>query len=440
MSLRAPLDRPAFRAGTEVCQAGRFILPAHRPIFDYFMDNLFIAHTVRGRFHRMAWQWGLSRLAVRGVLGSAWEVDADGLPGAVRTCDDDGVRSAVESILEALGEGADNLLRGTPLAGQSGLRWILIRDYQAAPRERLLALLFVAAERVPVGVLKVRCSRGRDRPLEGEARTLERNVQCFPESLRGTVPRPLAYRCHDGTESLLLSWVPGRSAYVEMRSRLWPRRRAAIHFGVAADWLGRFHAATRAPGSRFAVQNERDLVAKATALDGAGGSTLAWFDRLCEDCERVPFPLAASHGDFWPGNFLVGGADDSTACGVLDWEDSREQAAPIDDLFRFPLAYGLNYPWRGGRRAPPEEAFRRTFLDANHVSRAVQSYFETYCEHAGIDRTLLQPLFRLYLLTRASLRHRDAKASGSTEGPAERELWLTCHRRLAKSDRSVFSG
>ena len=102
------------------------------------------------------------------------------------------------------------------------------------------------------------------------------------------------------------------------------------------------------------------------------------------------------------------------------------------DLFDFPLTYGLNFPWAGHQRIAPDEAFRRTFLEENPVSRAVRRYLHRYCAETLIDPGVLPGLFRLYLLTRPPR---------SDRGGAENEaLWTRCHEDLARAGRSVFSG
>lgn len=124
--------------------------------------------------------------------------------------------------------------------------------------------------------------------------------------------------------------------------------------------------------------------------------------------------------------------------GLVNREHFPETASPANDLFHFPLTYGLNYPWARYRRQAPEEAFRFAFVEQNHISRAIKVYFRCYCTRTGLDEIMLKPLFYLYLLTGA-LRHQN----GSLQQPGIGEnsnKWLQFYRILTGANRSVFSG
>jgi aminoglycoside phosphotransferase (APT) family kinase protein len=307
----------------------------------------------------------------------------------------------------------------------------VLRDHDTPADRRLLALLFAAGTPAPAAVLKLR--RDEARPLAREAAALGRLAALLPYALRGSVPRALAYSSTGGRELLLLAWLPGRSAYVEMHSLFGAGRLARTHFEAAADWLGRFHDATRTGEERGDRPAARAIGVAMEEARETGGARWA---EIAERTGSPPLGPTATHGDFWPGNLLVSTAPaDGPACAVVDWEHFEERGDPLDDLFRFPLAYGLAFPW-GRRRLAPHEAFRRTFLERNRLSRAVRVYLERYCTRAGLEVERLKPHFELYLLERASRRRPGA---GAADG-AERDLWLRCHRLFANADRSVFSG
>lgn len=266
-------------------QIDRFVFPAGDPdIASYLFERLFAPHNLRERLRRSA------GLAVRAAKPLAEEGP---------------VRETVETALRNL--------------GLAPCRWLLVEDYPGNGRDRLVVFVFGEGETSPRAVLKL----GSD--LRREAEALKRLAD--HADLHGTVPRLLDWQ----GEALLMSPVPGVSAYVEMQGLLAPGRAVDRHFDAAADWLLRFHRAT-----------------------------------------------GASHGDFWARNLLVG------PTAVVDWEHFVERA-PIDaDLFHFPLTYGLNYPWERWRRLPPDEAFRRTFLEDNRVSRAVRRYLSRFGEPGAL--------------------------------------------------------
>ncbi|HVG06716.1 MAG TPA: hypothetical protein VNM67_03360 [Thermoanaerobaculia bacterium] len=297
-----------------LAQVDRFVFPAGDPgIASYLFERLFAPHNLRERLRRSA------GLAVR---------VAKPLPEDM---------PAVEKI--------DAALRSLDLAAS---RWLLVEDYSGNERNRIVVFLFGEGEASPSAVLKLGSG------LQREAEALRFLAGHLPAELRDSVPRLLSWQ----DQALLMSPVPGVSAYVEMQGLLAPGRAVDRHFDAAAEWLFRFHEAT-----------------------------------------------GASHGDFWARNLLIG------PTAVVDWEHFTEEAPIYADLFHFPLTYGLNYPWERWRRLPPDEAFRRTFLEDNRVSRAVRRYLARFGDPAA-----LRPPFEAWL-----------------ENGQYRDL-------LGRAGRSVFSG
>jgi hypothetical protein len=269
---------------------------------------------------------------------------------------------AVEALADALARPSSGLLQDTPLAGRGDLRAI-VKGQAAAGRDRLVAFVFGDGDRRPLAVVKMRRIGGAGESLRAEWEALRRSA-ALPPPLAATVPRPLAMREWEDSEVLVLTWLPGRSARVEMHSALRPERQLRRHFEDAARWLGRFHAATRS-----------------TAVDADG------------------WPLSAAHGDFWAHNLLW---SRGRLAAVVDWEHFRAEAPVHDDLFHFPLTYGVNF---SGARRPalaPEEAFRRTFLADGPLCRAVALYLRAYCEETGLPATALPARFAAHFATRPS--------------------------------------
>jgi PST family polysaccharide transporter len=323
--------------------AGRFLVPLEGAPLNYFHRVLFVPYRVRDRVAR----WLPAAVGVRLVL-------------------DQRVASAgADALTLALGAPLGELLRDTPLEGRTGLRAIVLRDPAAAGRGQVVAFLFAEGDEHPAAVLK-------QRPIVKDAAAglaREWGALCraaaLPPDLRASVPRPLDFRTCEGTELLLLSCVPGVSAYAQMRSAVRPQRHLREHFEQAASWLARFHSKTRG------------VEAPASA-------------------PRQALAACAAHGDFWARNVLF---QDGRLTGVVDWEHGREEALPHEDLFHFPLTYGLSYPWAGRRPVRPEDAFRFTFLADNALSRAVTRYFRRYCADTGLAPAALPALFETYLAT-----------------------------------------
>jgi len=333
-------------------EVDRFLLPlgARHP-FGYLVDALYVAHGTRER---------LSHLLLNGLPQSVAErlmVKHDRSHKSAHVVDR---RSAdLEAIQMAVDD--PDLLRETPLEGISIEEWIAVRSYPTDRRDRVVVFLFETGRDQPRAVLKLRRSSAPGTSLGVEFDGLRFVRSRLSESMKSTVPEPWAVRTLNTIEVLLLSPLPGRSAYVEMQTRLRPSRRVSGHFRHAAKWLVEFHNATMVPSKNGA-------------------------------------PLVASgHGDFWPRNIL----HDGTAVAVVDWEHFRVKASPFDDLFHYPLTYGLAYPWSRYQRAKPERAFRKTFLEDNPVSAHVRRYFSDYCAATEVEPAELRGRFHDFLATRS---------------------------------------
>ena len=180
----------------------------------------------------------------------------------------------------------------------------------------------------------------RELPSEGASLAVEA-VACelVHAALPESTPRVIRFDQTADAEVLVLSALRGRSAYVEMQQAFAPSRLATRHFDAAATWLAAF---------RRAMPN-------------------------------------ASHGDFWAQNLLI---SESGEAGVVDWERFDAAGSPLDDVFHFPLTYGLNFRWRRGATA--EEKFVKTFLERNRVSVAVRRYLRQFSATATDFRRYLE--------------------------------------------------
>jgi lipopolysaccharide exporter len=332
------------RESLSLARLGRFFIPVKAPrARRYFFDNLYVMHRRRDR---------LIRLFAPAFL--PWRRGTKILPETVAP--------EALALLEGMTEGED-------------LQPIVAGDYAGQNRSRLLLFLFRPDGSDPFAVAKLRPLAAPGASLEHEWEALK-FLETLPREIRDTAPRALAYRRSQAFEALLLSHLPGRSAYLEIHGPR-PGRHVLRHFEAAAAWLARLHVLTQS-GSHCAI-----------------------------------------HGDFWARNLLTSGG--RTATGVVDWEHFSRSGSPFEDLFHFPLSYGLNYPWR----ATPVEAFRNTFLESTVVSAATRRYLEHYCNATGLKLSTCREWFETYLL-----------AKGGEDTPP----WGECLRILQSASRSVFSG
>lgn len=409
-------------------EVDRFLVPrGDRVAVRYFLDRLFVAHGIGERLRWKLLRATGGRLAGRLLFRADWRLEPETL--SLRP-----MAAGWEEVNRAPWGSAGPLLRA--VAGEIPVeRSILLRDYGGSGRGQLVLFPFSGDGDAPMAVIKARRGGSRETEggsLEAEGRSLRSVRESLPADLRGTLPRPLGRRAAGEVEILELSHLPGRSAYVEMQNHLLPRRRVEAHFRAAADWLAAFHGATLRPGSTL-VPGPEDR-ARARSLAGATGTgDPPWYEDLLRRLAHRPIHPSAGHGDFWARNLLLaeerGTTAGATGARVVDWEHFQEEAPPFRDLFHFAVSYGANYPWWEYRRLPLPQAFRRTFLEDNHVSRAVRRYVARYGGHAGLSPPLLDRLFRLYLLRR-------------TDGAAgeDRRRWMACWRALPDGSHPLFGG
>lgn len=308
-------------------------------------------------------------------------------------------------------------------------RWILALDNPASSRQQLMAVLF-DGHTTPEAVVKIRMSARGAADLANEREALTSAAR-LPDRVRSSIPRLLGWSETDGRAALLASWVGGRSVYADLYAALLPRLFVRAHFRAAIDWLIEFQDASRM----------RDTVDLDEQLSAVGRTSMP--PDVAEDVTDAvrqvrrlaparTLRLAACHGDFWPRNIIL--RDHAGAAGIVDWERYSPRCSPFDDLFHFPVTYGLAYPWYG----VSEEAvmWSRTFLERNHVSRSVRRFLGRYCLRRGLPPGLLLPLLRLHLLN----RHRDAQARGETIGNTGDTVWMQGLRALAQATDSQLSG
>lgn len=361
----------------------RYLVPvAERPVLDYFMKRLFVAHGLRERMLRSVLVSPLRSGARRLLIDGTWHASSNPYrlhPGATAASGEQAERwRGAAGLIREL-EATPDALEAAGLRLLAPGRSIILRDYDTAGRGRVLVFAFRPGATEPSAVVKLRHPVASGAGLRREHDALQRVRAC--RSLARSVPEPLLHRRTANAEILVLSSVPGTSAYVDMQTSLRPSRRVGTHFAAAAEWLARFHR-----------------------------------------------EMTQAHGDYWARNILLrprsGGG---TEVAVVDWEHASASGDPLRDLFHFPVTYGLNYPWRRYRRSRAGEAIRRTFLEEGGVAGHVAAYFRLYCDMTGLERDRLRPGLEAYL---------EARAEAAP--PTEAEEWRACANTLAASPRTVL--
>jgi aminoglycoside phosphotransferase len=269
------------------------------------------------------------------------------------------------------------------------LRSVMLIDEDADGRRRALAFLFHGDAEAPFAVGKAQTDACNGSLIRESDSLMAVRPMLSPE-LRATVPEVLTVHASERGEALVVTALPGRSAYFEMQGMLMPWRFVERHFAAAERWLAAFHVATRRDES-----------------------------------------TVGRHGDYWAHNVLT---DDHANVGVVDWEHFASADSRYIDLFHYPLTYGMSYPWRFYERADPEEAFGRTFLHRNRVSRGVRTYLHGYASRTGVARRDLAGAFRQFLATRGTM------SVDAPPHPGVRDLpWTRFAALFDGAAESVFS-
>ena len=280
------------------------------------------------------------------------------------------------------------VLRAEPLLGRTfeRLRVSAQHDDDQDGRRRLLAFLFDDDSETPFAVAKVQ-SDLRNGSLQTEAAALTSLHGLVTPELQEAIPDLLRAYTDSRGEVLVVSALPGRSAWQEMHASLLPSRRIGAHFQCAGRWLAAFHEATRHDEETTGV-----------------------------------------HGDFWAHNILHDSHDN---VAVIDWENFTPAGSRYIDLFHYPLTYGQAYPGRFYRQLDAGTAFARTFLEKNRLSRAVREYLESYSARTGIRRPRMVAAFRDLLVS-------NSKPEGMPH-PGVRHLpWTRFLAMFDAAEESVF--
>jgi Phosphotransferase enzyme family len=136
-------------------------------------------------------------------------------------------------------------------------------------------------------------------------------------------------------------------------------RSVQADFDAAGAWLVRLQSATATdPAPVDLLTAVRPRLCDRFAHEAALGRVVAALDRIDGRLRRERAPRTVVHGDFWPGNVLVGG--DGGVVGVIDWESAQPLGQPLRDVARFALSYSLylDRHTRAGRRVAGHPGLR----------------------------------------------------------------------------------
>jgi len=265
---------------------------------------------------------------------------------------------------------------------------------------KIIFLVFNHKDKKPVLVMKVARTLGYQDQIKREYQTLCSLWEI--EVLRSSLPEPLGLFKADGNLVMIERSLPGTSLRTLLKRRgnsSYSKMQFDLH--KARKWLELMQTVTQSgegklPGRAAIEENLQQLHrnSKIILSDEFKGKLL----RLADDCHQIQIPLVGCHGDFHPGNILLG----PDTIGVIDWEDFTLDAYPFKDIFNFIILYAQQYPWNGWEKPSKSNSFKNAFLENTKFSRLISTYVKTVLEAAGMPSDFAHFFFSSFLLERAT--------------------------------------
>lgn len=257
-----------------------------------------------------------------------------------------------------------------------------------------VALVFQGRSTLPSYVFKASSQEGAREALRKEHEALMRLHERGSESLRKTIPRPLAHDEVAGLRALLVSACAG------VRLKDLPVRRA---FGpttisrtltTVTDWLVEYYQAAGTASGMTAEWKTRlfdEPVARYRRLFRTLPQETQTLSRALENLAgsvASSIPVCAAHGDLSPANVLW----DDGRIAVIDYEFAFESVPPLDDLFHF-LGSLRSSTSAVGRLESRRRFFEEVFYGTGYVSRAALQSVVAFAGRLGIPLDLIEDLF-----------------------------------------------
>jgi aminoglycoside phosphotransferase (APT) family kinase protein len=211
------------------------------------------------------------------------------------------------------------------------------------PNAKVTILLFPPGATRPAYVAKVPTTDAAASSVEREAGQLAEVGRRALGPVSTTIPKVVATLEHLGRPVLVMTAMPGQSMLAAYHSWRHTARSktVAADFAAAGHWLAGLNG-TAAGSEHVSLAQMLDGVADAiTRRFGSQPGTDADLADLAGLHGRLAdylTPQSVVHGDFWPGNLLVGSGQ---VLGVIDWESARLTGTPVRDLARFVTSYSL---------------------------------------------------------------------------------------------------
>ena len=211
------------------------------------------------------------------------------------------------------------------------------------PNAKVTILLFLPGATRPAYVAKVPTTDVAARSVEREAEQLAEVGRRALGPVSTTIPKVVATVEHLGRPVLVMTAMPGQSMLAAYHSWRHTARfkEVAADFAAAGSWLAGLQGAT-AGGEHVSLaqllDGVADVISRRFGSEPGADADLADLAGLRGRLADYLTPPSVVHGDFWPGNLLVGSG---RVLGVIDWESARLGGTPACDLARFVTSYSL---------------------------------------------------------------------------------------------------
>ncbi len=287
--------------------------------------------------------------------------------------------------------------------------------------QAVLLFFFEAGRREPSLVGKVSSAPNRNDELRREWRSLVSVRSSVPASLENSVPavrgagewRGRFYYLQDFSRGGMLP------AFVGGGAGGFRRGRPAAGLARAWDWLMGFQAATAGGVRPAADLGIAGLIERCRAAHGAGEKDcLDWIESDLERYAARGVGVSASHGDFFPGNIVLG----AERVMVIDWRYFARQRHVCFDVVT--LLATLRLSGAGGAE---EDDLERILCGGHWTSRFFSERFGTFFAKNGLDRGLFVFLSAAALLE-MSIRELEEKGISGDKDASWRRRLVRLHR------------
>lgn len=282
----------------------------------------------------------------------------------------------------------------------------------------------------PVLLLKLARSSGYELRLHEEFQALAELSQI--KSLAPSAPRPVGLFRYRQRAVLAEHCILGTPLTVLLRRHQRVSKKAVEEdLSTALNWLLKFQQETSS-GKELPVERLLEslhLLKTAYPDFSLPSDFLQSVMEIAEEFDSLQIPLVASHGDFWPGNVLLG----KNSVGVIDWESFHRKEMPYYDAFMFITSYAHTYPWAEWKWNSKLQAFKTSFLLDNWFSQIVIRRIHEYLQALGIPYASAHLLYSIFLI------HMACTSPGFDRDERQAKSWFEMLKSYSEGWRkSIF--